>query len=135
MPPHPPGLLDWNPRETTWELAQPGLARELGHARTRICNLITAWCQRQGIDRASMLLRLHTGQRVATTHFDLLGEAIGTRLERRTALRCYCANVTAAAVSAATVLYLPPEALLLEPLPLVLAAPEPLGESVRATVA
>ena len=94
------------------------------HARNRVFIVITAWCQQEGIDRASELLRLAAGRRVATAYFDLLSEATGSRLERKKALRCFCANVAASAVDAATVLYLPPQAPLLEP-PLVLAAPEP----------
>ena len=96
------------------------------HARNKICSDITAGCRQEGIDRASELLRLAAGRRAATAAFERLGEAqTGSRLERRKALRCFRTGVEAIAVNAATALYLPPQAPLLEPLPLVLAAPEP----------
>ena len=84
------------------------------------------------VDRASELLRLTVGRKVATAAFERLGEATGSRGDRRKALRSFRTGVEATAVNAATVLYCslpaplpaPPAPLqILSPTAKVLAAP------------
>ena len=91
--------------------------------RAKISEDIAAWCTLEGIGKASTALRLAAGRKAATAAFDRLGEASGTRGERRSALRNFRQGVEAAAVNAGTVLYTAPPSLPPTPAPLPILLP------------